>query len=125
MAINKVIVNGETKIDLTADTVTTEDVKQGVTFHDATGALKTGTGGNGIDGFYIKRVCTAGETSGDQIDVYVSTSGNYEFFSIITSTLAVNSWHNHNYLNDGILYVIATQPISSVDWYITSSSSSY
>lgn len=55
MAINKVIVNGETKLDLTADTVTTADVKQGVTFHDATGALKTGTAvGSAIEGLYFK-----------------------------------------------------------------------
>ena len=56
MAINKVIVNGETKLDLTADTVTIKDVKQGVTFHDATGVLKTGTavGGSGIEGLYFK-----------------------------------------------------------------------
>lgn len=56
MAINKVIVNGETKLDLTADTVTIEDVKQGVTFHDATGVLKTGiaVGGFAIEGLYFK-----------------------------------------------------------------------
>ena len=55
MAINKVIVNGETKLDLTADTVTTADVKQGVTFHDATGVLKTGTAvDSAIEGLYFK-----------------------------------------------------------------------
>ena len=43
MAINKVIVNGETKLDLTADTATAENVVEGFTFHDATGELKTGT----------------------------------------------------------------------------------
>lgn len=43
MARNKIIYNGETLIDLTADTVTKEDVASGVTFHDKSGAVLTGT----------------------------------------------------------------------------------
>ena len=41
--INKVIVNGETKIDLTADTVTAADILTGKTAHDKSGAPITGT----------------------------------------------------------------------------------
>ena len=40
---NKIIIDGETKIDLTGDTVTESDVVEGKTFHDASGAKKTGT----------------------------------------------------------------------------------
>ena len=43
MAINKIIVDGVTKIDLSQDTVTAAKVLEGLTFHDATGSLCTGT----------------------------------------------------------------------------------
>ena len=43
MAVNKVVINNETKIDLSADTVDVTDVKTGKTFHDSEGLLKTGT----------------------------------------------------------------------------------
>jgi hypothetical protein len=41
--VNKIIVDGVTKLDLTADTVQSSDVASGKTFHDATGAAVTGT----------------------------------------------------------------------------------
>lgn len=41
--INKVIINGETKIDLTADTVDASHLLTGFTAHDKTGAPVTGT----------------------------------------------------------------------------------
>ena len=40
--VNQVIVNGETIIDLTADTVTAEKLPSGITAHDKTGAQITG-----------------------------------------------------------------------------------
>lgn len=43
MARNKVIYNGETLIDLTADTVTADKLAEGVTAHDKSGAVITGT----------------------------------------------------------------------------------
>lgn len=43
MAINKVIYGGNTLIDLTADTVTASDLKDGITAHDKSGAIITGT----------------------------------------------------------------------------------
>lgn len=43
MAINKVIVNGSTKIDLTGDTVTPDNLIHGYTAHDAAGNQITGT----------------------------------------------------------------------------------
>ena len=43
MAVNKVVINNETKIDLSSDTATAADVISGKTFHDSEGLLKTGT----------------------------------------------------------------------------------
>lgn len=40
--INKVIVNGVTKLDLTADTVTKDKILRGYTAHDKSGAVITG-----------------------------------------------------------------------------------
>lgn len=47
MAINKVVYDGTTLLDLTADTVTVGDVVSGVTFHLRDGTLGTGTLANG------------------------------------------------------------------------------
>lgn len=43
MAVNKVIINDNTVLDLTGDTVTPSDLVEGVTAHDATGMQITGT----------------------------------------------------------------------------------
>lgn len=43
MGVNKVVINNETKLDLSGDTVAPSDVKTGVTFHDSEGLLQTGT----------------------------------------------------------------------------------
>jgi hypothetical protein len=43
MGASKVIVDGETVVDLTGDTATPETVAEGVTFHDAAGEARTGT----------------------------------------------------------------------------------
>lgn len=43
MARSKIIINGETYIDLTSDTVTAADVASGKTFHLANGTVETGT----------------------------------------------------------------------------------
>ena len=41
--VNKVQFGDETLIDLTSDTATPDKVIQGMTFHDKSGALQTGT----------------------------------------------------------------------------------
>lgn len=43
MAVNKVVYNGNTLIDLTGDTVTANTLLNGVTAHDKSGAQITGT----------------------------------------------------------------------------------
>lgn len=43
MAINKIIYGGNTLIDLTGDTITPDQLAQGVTAHDKSGAVITGT----------------------------------------------------------------------------------
>lgn len=53
MAVNKVVYSGETLVDLTSDTVTPETLAKGVTAHDKSGAIITGTmesgGGGGAE----------------------------------------------------------------------------
>ena len=41
--VSKVIYGGKTLIDLTADTVAQDQVQEGITFHDKSGAILTGT----------------------------------------------------------------------------------
>lgn len=43
MAVNKVDLNGETVLDLTADTITPEALDAGITAHDARGIKIVGT----------------------------------------------------------------------------------
>ena len=43
MAVNHVIINGETVVDLRNDTVSADKLIKGVTAHDKTGAAITGT----------------------------------------------------------------------------------
>ena len=49
MAVNKVEVNGETKLDLTQDTVTPENLLSGATAHNAAGEQIIGTAESGSD----------------------------------------------------------------------------
>ena len=56
MAVNKVVVNGEAIIDLSADTVTANKLAKGYTAHDKTGTQITGTmesGGSGVETHHI------------------------------------------------------------------------
>ena len=41
--VNKVVIGKETKLDLTADTVTPDKLAKGITAHDKSGAPITGT----------------------------------------------------------------------------------
>lgn len=68
MAYNKVIYGGNTLIDLTSDTVTTEDLVQGTTAHDKSGALITGT--LVIQKFYTG-TATPSSSLGNDGDIYL------------------------------------------------------
>lgn len=46
---NKIIVGTDVKLDLTADSITPEDLKKGVTAHDRTGASIVGTNENDVN----------------------------------------------------------------------------
>lgn len=47
--VNKVVVGTETKLDLTADTITAADLKKGATAHDKSGAPIVGTNENDVN----------------------------------------------------------------------------
>lgn len=64
MAVNKVVFDGETIIDLTEDTVTEETLAEGVTAHNAAGEAIVGTyaaSGSAYDGINVIFVCLQGE----------------------------------------------------------------
>ncbi len=60
MAVNKVVYNRRTLIDLTADTVSKETLKKGFTAHQADGTMITGEF-IGDDYDEIDRILTAGQ----------------------------------------------------------------
>lgn len=68
MAVNKVVYNNETLIDLTNDTITTNDLIKGVIAHD-----KSGTQING--NLIIRTVYTGSEKPSDSVgtdgDIYL------------------------------------------------------
>lgn len=49
MAVNKVVYGSEVKIDLTGDTVTAETLAKGITAHDKSGEIITGTSTKDVD----------------------------------------------------------------------------
>ncbi len=59
--VNKVVINGETKLDLSGDTITADKLAEGYTAHDASGAPITGTMTGGGSGG-IPDTITAGDT---------------------------------------------------------------
>lgn len=68
MAVNKVVYNNETLIDLTNDTVTTNDLVKGVVAHDKSGTRISGT-------LVIRTVYTGSEAPSDSVgtdgDIYL------------------------------------------------------
>lgn len=77
MAINKVVINNETQIDLTADTVDASHLAKGFTAHDKSGESIVGTmDGGSISGPYIKTDLTKGSVN--KLDVWYLN--NSEFY---------------------------------------------
>ena len=89
MAANKVIVNNQTILDLTADTVTAATLKKGVTAHDASGTQITGTmesGGGGSTSETWVLDSAAGYPDSNSVDFNaVFTSNGLSFSSIVLS----------------------------------------
>ena len=61
MAVNKIVVDGETKIDLSADTVTPADLRAGAKAHDSSGAQITGSIASVTPGTSAQTLQTAGK----------------------------------------------------------------
>ena len=62
MAVNKVVYNNETLIDLTNDTVTTNDLVKGVVAHDKSGARINGA-------LVVRTVYTGSETPSNSVGI--------------------------------------------------------
>ena len=133
MAINKVIVNGETKLDLTADTVTINDVKNGVTFHDASGVKCTGNAFlGGVEGVRIlKKDITNYDDGWYLFNVHYSNGSTVRSSAVLITTESDGSVYtnqnygigdiNHNYRkssNETSLYIIIFDDISE-NLYLT------
>lgn len=58
--VNKVVIGKETKLDLTADTVTPDKLAKGITAHDKSGAPITGTSTKDADTSDAHRSCGGG-----------------------------------------------------------------
>ena len=106
MAVNKVIYGSDTLIDLTADTVTADKLKEGETAHSADGELITGTmsGGTTIHtDTYTPAVNTSANDMGASHNYrYVDTSGmikpsgttSASYTTNGTSTVNVKNYEN-------------------------------
>lgn len=73
MAVNKVVYAGTTLVDLTSDTVTPETLAEGVTAHDASGSIITGTMTAGDTTAYTVYIGTTEPTTdiGNDGDIYI------------------------------------------------------
>lgn len=75
MAVNQVVINGETVLDLTSDTVTADKLLTGYTAHDASGTQITGTAtAGGSTETYATVYTGSGEPSastGSDGDIYL------------------------------------------------------
>lgn len=77
MAVNNVVVNGKTIVDLTNDTVTPETLATGITAHDKSGEIIVGTmtTGGSSDSWKLINDFSLGEPNSD-IDIATDTDGN-------------------------------------------------
>lgn len=68
MAVNKVIYDSNTLIDLTSDTVSASDLNYGITAHNAAGSLITGTQ---VINYYYTGSTDPSSTFGNNGDIYL------------------------------------------------------
>lgn len=109
MAVNKVVYGGETIVDLTADTVTAENMLSGITAHDKTGEPITGT--------VPTKTASDMTTSGATVTVPAGYYASAQSKSVATATQAAPSIHVYN---DGKITAIATQEAGYVSAGTTS-----
>lgn len=77
MAYNKVIYNNSTLIDLTSDTVTADTLAEGVTAHDKSGAVITGT-------MKVPTVITVSNLAISNWELLAEPLGDYSYRATIT-----------------------------------------
>ena len=68
MAVNKIVYNSRTLIDLTSDTVSASDLNQGVTAHNAAGSIITGTQ---VINYYYTGSTDPSSSLGNNGDIYL------------------------------------------------------
>ena len=80
MAVNKVVINDEIKIDLTSDTVSPDTLSKGITAHDKSGNVIIGqavSGGISLGGQSSRKYCGSNQIkTGDFVSSYVFPSSN-------------------------------------------------
>lgn len=96
MAVNKVVVNGEAIIDLSADTVTANKLAAGYTAHDKSGTQITGTmesGGSGVETHHItSKSDVISTTKTGTVSVW-----GYGFYSASTYSKTIYSFAGDGY----------------------------
>lgn len=127
MAINKIIVDGVTKIDLTQDTATADKVLEGYTFHDATGTLLTGTMKAGADvgdfTLYTKYIYnyddyTNNNSSVPNVTVYDEDWNAISCYYMLIRNNEIQEMFNYVpslYNSTDVVYAVAIKKIGSVD----------
>lgn len=114
MPVSKVIVNGETKIDLTGDTVTPETLASGYTAHDASGSQITGTMTPSSSSDYVTPEAYGAVGDGTTDDTTAFTQAiatgkpilltkKYYVSSSINFTQSVYSYTNAEIKHDGVV----------------------
>jgi hypothetical protein len=113
MAVNKVVYNNETLIDLTADTVTSDTLKSGYTAHSASGEVIEGTYQASIlDEYLAEPSTTIIDNDNDVITqtfdegTVVTSFSTEDNVDTITSTIT---------LTDGSIYIRTTTITSNDD----------
>ena len=112
MATNKVILNGEVKIDLTNDTVNPEDVTAGVTFHGADGEIKIG---ENLDAKKLKsaRILMGSKEFPDE-EFYVPYLKNIYTYDQIPAFFRGELWNDDIYDIQNVKLHLPTAPEASL-----------